>query len=496
MKRRLALLAMILSGLCAARAMADDAPVTPASTDPNGSVALAQRMEAFAHQMLRTADVPPQAWNQSADLLKAAVKLDPAEPRYARLLADDLLTLDDSAGAVQVLKNYTTNLNTDDQYAQIQLLDLYLAQMQSADQKIAYLRNVIDKDALPAEVRSAAAVRCAELLAARLQTDEAVKMLGDALSLDHLNSAAMRAKYDLTSATASRLNRVQQLLNLLMACPSDPGVAARLAHQLADAALVNSSIELYGYANSLYSLSGVRPDADFAMGATSELVLADRGDDATALISQYVQAVPSDVDGWLLRATVAKYLADQNPVDKSIQAASVDALRQTSIALTNCLLKIRNRAAGDTTATTQPMESDAAAPLPDLSGDASLLERSGRPELADRYVAAAAALAWYDLYFAHDAAGADPLLNELGTLLGAQDPLVARLQGWRQYVGGDPVAASTKLVAVQGTDPLAALGLVLIDLADPHKHGEAIVSGKRLLAGHPSGLIGATIFGR
>src|SRR5208282_1919321 len=98
-------------------------------------------------------------------------------------------------------------LNREDQSAQVQLLDLYLAQMQSADQKIAYMRAVMDKEGIPPEVRSSAAVRCAQLLAARLQNDDAIKVLDTALVLDPLNSAAMRAKFDLTSVGATRLDR-------------------------------------------------------------------------------------------------------------------------------------------------------------------------------------------------------------------------------------------------------------------------------------------------
>jgi tetratricopeptide (TPR) repeat protein len=490
MKLRLALVSMMLSGLCVAQARADDQ--TPVG-DPDGSIALAQRMETYAHQILRSDNVPPSAWNQSADLLKAAVKLDPNEPRYARLLVDALLTLDDGPGAIKALQSYI-KLNRDDQFAQVQLLDLYLGQMQSADQKIAYLRGIIDKQDLPPEVRSATAVRCAQLLAARLQTSEAIKMLDAALTMDHLNSAAMRERYSLTAPTATRLNRVQQLLNMVMACPTDPIVATWLAEQLADAGLVNQSIQWYSYANSIYSESGIRPDASFALGASSELLIADRIDESSALLSQYVTAVPDDVNGWLMRALAAKYQGDENPADHGIQTATADIMRRASIALTNSLLAIRNQASGDTMATTQPMDAQAAAPLPDLSGDADLLGKSGKPELADQYVASAEALAWYDLYFAHNPASADPVISALQSLLGSQDARVVRLQGWRAFVGGDPVAASTKLVAVQDMDPLAALGMVLIDAADPHKHDEAVVRGKQLLAEHPSGFTGATIY--
>jgi tetratricopeptide (TPR) repeat protein len=461
--------------------------------DPDGSIALSQRMESFAHQMLRTADVPAQAWNQSADLLKAAVKLDPSEPRYARLLADDLLSLDDSSGAIDALKHYL-KLQREDQSAQVQLLDLFLAQMQSADQKIAYLRGVMDKEGIPPEVRSSAAVRCAQLLAARLQDDEAIKVLDAALVLDPLNSAAMRAKFDLTSATATPLDRVHQLLNILMSCPADPLVTTQLAQQLAEAGLTSQSIEWYSYSNGLYSMSGVRPDESFALGAASELLIADRSDDAASLLSQFVAAIPGNVNGWLLRATVAKYQADQNPADKTIQDATADIMRQTSIGLTNHLMVVRGMAIGGTPPTTQPMESQAAAPLPDLTGDPEMLRKAGRADITDDYVATVEALTWYDLYFAKDATSAQPLLDVLGKLLGDQDPQLARLRGWQEYVSGDPVAASTKFVAVQGTDPLAALGLDLIDLADPHKHDDAVSHSKRLLSAHPAGMVGATIF--
>jgi tetratricopeptide (TPR) repeat protein len=375
-----------------------------------------------------------------------------------------------------------------------QLIDLVLSQKQSADQKIAYLRLVMSMQAIPVEVRSSAAVRCAQLLASRLQTDEAVKVLNAALVMDPLNAAAMRAKYDLIGAKSTRLNRVQQLVGLLMACPSDPVVATKLAQELADAGLVNEAIEWYTFANGLYSLSGVRPDATFALGAASELLIADHTDAATSLAAQYVTAVPDDVNGWLLRATIAKYQAEQNPADKTIQAATADVLRQASIAITNHLTNLRAMAAGQAAPTTQPMESEAAAPLPDLSGDPELLVRAGRPALTDEYIATVAGLVWYDLYFAKDPSGADPLLDVLGKLLGDRDPQLARLRGWREYIGGDPVAASTKLVAAQDTDPLATLGLVLIDLPDAHKHDDALSRARRLLSANPSGLVGATIY--
>lgn len=492
MKARLALIWAVVVVTSAGPLRAQDADNTP---DRDGSIALAQRLETLACQTLRNSTVPASAsaWDQSTALLKAATRLDPKEPRYLRLLIDGLLDNNDMAGAVGYVRTYL-QLEPGDQRAQVQLIDLYLADMQTVDQKIQYLRAILAKQQLAPEVRSVAALRCAQLFNARAEPEEAIRMLRSAIALNHVNVAAMRMKYDMTAARALPLDRVEQLLALLQAAPADPGVITRLAQQLADLGLVQPSIQWYSYANGLYGSIGIRPDAGFARGAGSELLIAGRVDEATTLLSQYVTAVPDDPDGWMLWLTASKFQADENPVDKVVQATHAEVLRQADIALGNRLTRVR-AAAGDTQAATRPLASSDAAGLPDLSGDPARLRQAGKPWLTDAYVAAVSDLAWFQLYYRHDATAADPFLAVLGKLLSNRDIQLARLRGWRLYVGGDPVGATTKLVAVQQSDPMAALGLILIDMADPAKRTDARARARQLLDKYPSGLVGAELWG-
>jgi tetratricopeptide (TPR) repeat protein len=489
MTRRLALLGLMISCLVVSRAWADDTNAPPADAD--GSVALASRFESLARQTLRASNLSSSAWLQSSLLLKAAVQLDPNEPSYGRLLADDLLSINDGPGAIAALKAYTL-LDPDDQTAQVQLIDLYLAKMQSADEKIKYLHAIVAKEPITPEVRSAAAERCARLLLARSEPADALTMLNTALELNHLNIEAMRLKYDMTAAAASPMDRVMQLFSMLQASPSDPTLSTRLARQLADAGLIDESLQWFGYANQIYNAAGLRPDPLFACGIASELIVASRITDADKILSPFAADQPDNVQGWLLYATASKYQAESNPDDQVIQAANNDLLRQAEIGLGNRVLELRAQA-GATDATTRPMDSPTVPALPDLSGDPDLLVKANNTELTDDYIYTVTSLAWFELYYRHDAAAADPLLSILGKMLSNRDVQLARLRGWRQFIGGDPVAATTKLVAVQAADPLAALGLILIDLNDPKKQQDAINRGKQLLQDNPSGLTAATI---
>ncbi len=119
--------------------------------------------------------------------------------------------------------------------------------------------------------------------------------------------------------------------------------------------------------------------------------------------------LPDDADGWFVWLAIAKIQLDLNPSDPQAQAQFADEIQKAFIAITNRLQKIRNLA-GDATATTRPIDSDAPTPLPDLSGDAVLLKTPRNSQLIDPYIASICSLTWLDLYYSHDAAGAAPLL--------------------------------------------------------------------------------------
>jgi len=493
-----AMMAMVLLG--GGFALADD--WNSLTADKDGSIAMAERLSALAHQLLRSAKITDSTWEQSAALYAATTRLVTTQPggdqspsspatvaRFQRALADNLLNVGDADGAAKALIAYL-RLQPDDQGAQVQRIDLQLSRYQSADDKINYLHYVLKLESIPKPVRSVAALLCAQLLEGRSDLRGALKMIDTALQLNPLNLPAMRVKYELTQSAAVPLDRVNQLLNMLHANPADPIVASRLAMQLADLGLVNPSLLWFKYANLLYLRSNARPDRLFAFGAATEALLADKANESADLMKEYLTVFPGDADGWFIRLATAKYEATQGKTDDAANAA---LMRQASIGLTNLLQSVR-QAAGDSTATTRPINSETESTLPDLSGDPARLAKVGRPDLADAYISAASSLAWLDLYFRRDARAADPMLEILSKLLSPKDVQLVRLRGWRQYVGGDPDGAVPVLQLAAKSDPLAELGLVVIDLSKPTTKDEGVTRGKALLNAHPSGMVGATVW--
>ena len=278
MKDQLVLVAMapilvLILALAGGRALADDSDTS--ATDPDGKIAARRAPHHLRPSNLPPEKIPAKALQLDASLYRAALNLNPSEPRFARAsLADVLLQLNDTPGATEALKAYMA-LVPADQTAQVQFVDLMLAspQMQSLDQRLNYLRFLLKKQGIPNPVKSEIAFRAAQLVAARGQNEEAMKLLDSARVLNPMNLHVLRVRYVMTQQDALPVDRVQQLLGILQANPADPIVASRLAEQLAQLGLVDASINWYGLANKLYTLTNVRADPAFVLGASSELLL-------------------------------------------------------------------------------------------------------------------------------------------------------------------------------------------------------------------------------
>ena len=487
-------LILAILALAVGRASADDATAAPGSTDPEGSVALAEHLATFAHQILRQQQMPAKALDLSAALYEAAIKLNPTEPRFSRALADIYLELNDTSGAITALRDYL-NLRPSDQTAMVQQLDVYLRspQMQSLDQRLRYLRGLLQVQQIPVPVRSEIALRCARLYIQRSQIPQAIKMLDSARVLNPVNLDALRMRYVMTQSDALPVDRVQQLLGIMQANPADPTVASRLAEQLAQLGLVDQSITWYGLANRLYTLSNVHPDPAFALGATSELLIGNRPDDAAKIAARYVEALPDDADGWFVWLSIAKYQLDLDPTDDTAKTQYSATIRRASIAIANRLQNTRHLA-GDTAATTRPLDSDTPTQLPSLSGDHDLLTSSDHSQLLNPYIESLSSLAWLDLYYARDAASADPIIAALADFLPADSAKLRTLQAWRQFVGGDAAGALPKFRALAGDDPLAAMGALIAESSDPTKKDRLPIEVHKLIDDHPSGVIGALLW--
>jgi hypothetical protein len=460
--------------------------------DDDGTAALAEQFAAFAHQALRTPQVPAAAWQESVVLYRAAVALNPNEPRFIHSLADTYLHMGDGPNALKALQAYKALLDNnqkDDQVAQVQIIDLYLADMQGADAKLKYLHQILNSAALAPEIRSEAAVRAAGLLVAKAQNPQAIKMLDTALTLNHVNLAAMRAKFQLTHGPTPDLESVMQLMNMLHASPADPALASTIAQQMSQLGLVDQSMSWYNFSMGLYKSVNIQPDTQFVRGASSELLISGNVEDAAKFLDQYLSVVPGDIDAWFTRLAASRLSLKQTPTDAQLQKDDAAQISLANNALIKRLQEIR-LAAGDSTAVAPKAGADAV--LPDLSNDPALLQKAGA-QAANNYLTTVTALAWLHLYFRHDAAAADPLLNVMGQLLTDTDVQLTRLRGWRMFVGGDLPGATTKLSAIASQDPLAALGLVMININDPAKHDEAMALGKQVMGRAPYGPVGAIL---
>ena len=309
-RRVLAIVAVILTPVILAlwpgRALAD---FGDNSSDPDGSIALAERFATFAHQTFHQGKIPQRALQLDAALYRAAVKLNPNEPRFSRALADIMLEMKDVPGATDALRKYMA-LVPSDQSAQVQFIDLCLAsdQMQSLDQRLSYLRSLLQKQQIPGPVKSEIAYRAAQLLMDRGQDEEARKLLDSALQLNPLNLKVLRIRYSMTQATALPVDRVQQLLKILEANPSDAVVASRLAEQLARTRIGRSPRSRgTGWPTSFTTRPVVRADPAFVLGASSELLLAKHAEDAARLAAKYTTVLPEDADGWFVVLSVLKF---------------------------------------------------------------------------------------------------------------------------------------------------------------------------------------------
>lgn len=458
---------------------------------------LAEHFCLLAAQTLRAADAPAQALPECLPLFAAAARLNPGEPRFARLLADAQLNAGDKSAAIQSLLAYIA-LNRADTFAQTQLVDLYLAQKQGVEKKLDYLRQVVGAPSVALEVRSFAAARAAKLYADEQgDAKNALDMYQQALGLNPLNLEALRGKYDLSSKDCTPAERVTQLLAMLRANPAQPVAMTRLALHLAAAGLVNDSVTWFQTAMGVFRSTHETPSFEFGQGAAAELFLDDRPDDALELLAPYLSSYPDDDGGWNTLLAITKWEVGRNPNDKA--AADLDAKSKLAgqTAQLNRLQTVR-KAIGADHATTQPVDATSAFLLPDMSNDAALLKKSGNTSLTNDYIDAAQALAWLELYFRHDITSADPLLESLGTLLTDKDVALTRLRGWRRFIDADVQTARQKLAAVQDRDPLAAMGVVMIDLesGQPQTVALATLRAKQLLAAHPSGALAAVLYGQ
>jgi hypothetical protein len=205
---------------------------------------------------------------------------------------------------------------------------------------------------------------------------------------------------------------------------------------------------------------------------------------ADELLASFLDVVPGSIDGWLLRLIVSRASGDKEAADLVV--------KKTAVAITNELARWR-QAAGDTAATTQPLDPPADAQWPDPAALQKLAADSNKPAVKESLASAALYVAWFKLYFQEKPDEAQPWINLLKTQLVEESQIVARLEGWSLLLAGKADEARVKLSAAAEVDPLARLGLIRLAPKEGDAKAAADADARKLLAEHGTGVVGATI---
>ena len=459
------------------------APATRPADTPNP--AFAERLSyQMAQGLLRSRPITAQSWPATVAMLEGAYRLNPDEPRIMRLLIEALLREGNTTRALEVLSKYRgTDEGRDDQGAQVQSIDLYVAQLEPLSKKIEYLKDVVARAGIAQPVQSHAAVRAAEFLAESMQDEQALQMVDQALRKNPKNLRALRIKYEIVKhGTPSE--RLAGMLKMLESNPAQPALALAVAQDLADAGLVQPALQWYNIAVGMYYRLGQLPTVDVIADYAAEIFISGDARNAEQFAQRVTQADVNSLNGWLLRLILLKNLGDKDGVGITS--------RQAQVALTNRLAMLR-RTMGDQTATTRPVEPTAEIPPVDVAADLAKIQASKDQDYLNEFATVAQAMAWIKIYFDEKPADAEPWLNALTKILGPQDPTLARLQGWQLIKAGKVADGRAKLQTAAATDPLAAAGLVVTAPADAPATEKANTEGRALLSNNPSGVTGAAL---
>lgn len=462
-------LSALLSGVVRAQ---DAEPVDP--TAPS----LADRLESAARVVLIRGRGSDAALRGAVALYEASARLDPSEPRFQRALANLHLQLGDTKSALAALTRLRT-LSPGDQTAQIQFIDLAVADMETADQKQRYLQRVLNASTVPVDVRSHAAVQLSRLMNEKGDGIAAGEYLKRALELNPVNMAALELADRAAVAAGDKPARVGTLLALLRGNIVQPQVMAALASELASVGIIDQSISWYQLSFATAQRMGQQINLDDYLTYAAVLSVGQQPGQADQAVQGILQAQPRNLEAHFLKTLIDKRSGDPGKLAQSVQ-------------VTRGAIVARLGAISQTLATGQPPADDAPpiSSMPKIAADVDKLRGGSHPQLVGPYVETLADLAWLTLFFENRAV--DPeILNGIAALAGEGSPLTARIAGWNFLVQGKSVEAKQKLSAVP-QDLLSAVGLIRLRAAenDPGVAADA----RALILAAPRDIVGAMVF--
>lgn len=476
------LLCLVCLGLLYGYAAAQDAaPPQNASADETAARAqLAEHFVEAAQALLPPANQPLShgVLLQTAALLKGAVRLNPSEPRYPRLLAEAQANIGDVDGQIASWTAYR-KLAPDDRVAQAQIIDLYASRFETADKRLEYFNQLLDNAALPPEVKAHVAAMAVPLLDQRSH-DQALAMLSRARQFALLPEVA-RLQYMMLPQDADPQKRAAALLDMILSNPAQADAMIELARLLSSQGLPHQAATWYSVAFNLYLGAGATPEHSAMVEYLCDLFESGQGQVASQGIDRMLQADPNDADAWFIKLS----MSDPKP--------NLDAART---AFTNRLGMIAARIlAAQKAGTTMPASAPSTEPVdPQHVAEVSAkLKQIDNPALRDGWISALADLSWFELYYANQPQAAAQWINALKVVVAPDNQILARTQGWEDVLAGRLDEAQKELGPIADRDALAELGM--IRLAEQRKQSADANERAQKLSSQPHpGVLGAIIF--
>lgn len=456
--------------------------------------ALAERISALADRFGNSTAAAP--YRES--LYDAAGRLAEREVRFRRNRLRAAETAGENEAMLATLLEWR-KLDPQNLFVQMELIDVYVARLQTADARLGYLKQVVDADSVNAEVRSHAALQTAKLYLEQSRTQQAMETLRKSLLLNGLNVGALNLQWQQSVNGSTPLQRISLLLNMIKANPASIEAVLLVAQDLANVGMVQQSLQWYGHAAGMARQVGGLvggPAKDYA----AELLIAGQDRAAAEISSRLLEKDPSDPGAWFLTLLAEKNVKER--IDTVKKNALIGFLNRVAVArqvlgakgATTRPLVLFPGAAEDGSgkeATTMPQGSDGAQ-MPDLAGDAELLKKAS-PEQARDYVSAVSDVAWFMVFQGPNAAEAAPFIRAIQAASPDYKDMAARLEGWMLLRTGKLEEARAKLAGIADQDPLAALGMIRILRQDPSTTAEATDHARKLKKLCPSGALGALV---
>jgi tetratricopeptide (TPR) repeat protein len=407
----------------------------------------------MAQTLARTSALDEPQARRVAALLRAARLCDPGEVRYPRLEADLLLQLRADTQALEALAA-VRRLAPGDLLAQIDTIDLHVRGMETVERKVEYLRQVIAREVVNAEVRSTAAVRLAGLLEEQGRRNEAAEALARAVALNPLNFTALAMQYERLPESAPVPQRVALLVAMIRANPAVPPALQQLGRYLASEGMVSESLTWFNHAVNVANQNRAGLTVEMLTDLATANILAEKYAPAQEALDRVLAADKGDYPALILRALLET---------RQGKAESAREFRtRARNTLVNRLNTLRNQM-GAKDATTRPID-EGEIFLPNLRGDQELVDQIKNAQLRPAHLQALGDLAWFQVFLNERPAEAQSLMQTLDELLRPAEresaTFLPRLAGWIALKQNRLDEAKVKLSAVAERDPLAMLGLI------------------------------------